>query len=297
MTRQYDGYDGKMAQTLELLPLSGGSMTAILEQSLAWHNNGIATIPILARSKSPALDSWSEYQGRLPTERELRAWFSNPGYNLAVITGWTGLCVVDWDDLGGYKQWMAKLPDAERRLALYTYRVCTSRGIHFYFYSKTPAHNAHLEGVDIKAAGGYVLSPPSIHPSGTQYRALGEIADIVTIEDVADLLPGYAEAAQPPNPIVAVDDDPFTAAMRRSTPPNSIESIKARLTIADVLGRQSTGRTWHTICPLHGDTNPSFVVYPDNHFYCYGCGAHGDVIDLYSALHRVSKAAAIEALA
>lgn len=33
-------------------------------------------------------------------------------------------------------------------------------------------------------------------------------------------------------------------------------------------------------CPFHGrDSNPSFKVYPDNHFYCFGCGARGDVID------------------
>lgn len=271
-------------------------MTTILHSALAWHNNGIATIPILARSKSPALDSWAEYQQRLPTERELRAWFSNPAYNLAVITGWRGLVVIDWDDIHAFDEWKNWL-GIKRQALLTTYRVYTSRGIHLYYWAFKEAHCAHLTHCDVKAAGGYVLAPPSIHPSGATYTAQGEINDTIGIDDVADLLPGYAEAVKPPPMVVAVDDDPFTAAMRRDLPPNSIESIKARLTIADVLGRRENGRTWHTVCPLHGDTNPSFVVYPDGHFHCYGCGAHGDVIDLYSALHRVSKAAAIEALA
>lgn len=272
-------------------------MTTILHSALAWHNNGIATIPILARSKSPALDSWAEYQERLPAERELRAWFSNPAYNLAVITGWRGLCVVDWDDLDAYGAWLRSLPKTTLDIAARTYRVYTARGVHLYFYAAKPAHCAHLKGCDVKAQGGYVLAAPSIHPSGTTYTAWGQIADIVTIEDIADLLPGYAEAVKPPPPMVAVDDDPFTAAMRRDLHPNSIEAIKARLTVADVLGRPATGRIWHTICPLHGDTNPSFVVYPDGHFHCYGCGAHGDVLTLYAAMHHMSIAAAIEALA
>ena len=33
-------------------------------------------------------------------------------------------------------------------------------------------------------------------------------------------------------------------------------------------------------CPFHDDRQPSFLVYDDDqHFHCFGCGAHGDVID------------------
>jgi hypothetical protein len=35
------------------------------------------------------------------------------------------------------------------------------------------------------------------------------------------------------------------------------------------------------LCPFHNEDTPSFTVYTDdNHYHCYGCGAHGDVIDL-----------------
>lgn len=35
-------------------------------------------------------------------------------------------------------------------------------------------------------------------------------------------------------------------------------------------------------CPLHGEDTPSFRVYDDtNTFYCFGCGAGGDVIRLH----------------
>jgi len=41
------------------------------------------------------------------------------------------------------------------------------------------------------------------------------------------------------------------------------------------------------LCPFHPDHNPSLAVYPD-HFYCFGCGAHGDVIDWVMKLHNLS---------
>lgn len=33
------------------------------------------------------------------------------------------------------------------------------------------------------------------------------------------------------------------------------------------------------LCPFHIDTVPSFFVFPDNHFKCFGCQEHGDVIN------------------
>ena len=36
-------------------------------------------------------------------------------------------------------------------------------------------------------------------------------------------------------------------------------------------------------CPFHPDRTPSMKLYA-NHFYCFGCGAHGDVIDLTGQL-------------
>jgi len=52
------------------------------------------------------------------------------------------------------------------------------------------------------------------------------------------------------------------------------------------------------VCPFHGDTRPSLVVYTANRsYYCFGCGAGGDVIDFVSRLHRVDFREAVALLA
>ena len=38
------------------------------------------------------------------------------------------------------------------------------------------------------------------------------------------------------------------------------------------------------LCPFHNDRHPSMVVY-DDHYHCFACGEHGDVIDLVAYLY------------
>ena len=46
---------------------------------------------------------------------------------------------------------------------------------------------------------------------------------------------------------------------------------------------ERAGKLWRTLCPFpeHADSNPSFTVYADGGFHCFGCGATGSLEDLY----------------
>ena len=50
------------------------------------------------------------------------------------------------------------------------------------------------------------------------------------------------------------------------------------------------------LCPFHNDRNPSLFV-DDDHYHCYACGEHGDVIDFTSKLHGLSLYDAAKKLA
>ncbi len=69
--------------------------------------------------------------------------------------------------------------------------------------------------------------------------------------------------------------------IRRSNP---IEEVAARCGV----DLRSAGRRLVGSCPFHRDGRPSLVVYPANQsYFCFGCGAGGDVIDFVARLHGV----------
>ena len=71
---------------------------------------------------------------------------------------------------------------------------------------------------------------------------------------------------------------------------NAFEVIREQIDIASVAtdytdlypsGEALKGRCPH---PDHEDKDPSFYVYADGHFHCYGCRWRGDVIDLWAGV-------------
>ena len=50
------------------------------------------------------------------------------------------------------------------------------------------------------------------------------------------------------------------------------------------------------LCPFHDEKTPSFFVYPNNSFYCFGCGAGGDAATFIMHLYGCSFPDALERL-
>ena len=78
---------------------------------------------------------------------------------------------------------------------------------------------------------------------------------------------------------------------------NRIETIKATVSPADAAERYglTASRNGMTLCPFRDDRHPSARLY-DEHFYCFACAAHGDVIDLTAKLLGISVPEAIRHL-
>ena len=80
-----------------------------------------------------------------------------------------------------------------------------------------------------------------------------------------------------------------------------IERLKDIVPLAEVVGRyvelQGSGNALTGRCPFHKDEVPSFTVYQETGtFYCFGCGARGDVIDFLRAIERLRFHEALDAL-
>ena len=79
---------------------------------------------------------------------------------------------------------------------------------------------------------------------------------------------------------------------------NQFESVKAAVPLwqaAETYGL-SVSRNGMTCCPFHEDAHPSLKLNED-YFFCFGCGASGDVIDFTARLFGISLKDAAEKLA
>lgn len=66
------------------------------------------------------------------------------------------------------------------------------------------------------------------------------------------------------------------------------EAVKQSVTTRQAAERYglNVNRNGMAVCPFHRDRHPSMKV--DRRYYCFGCGATGDVIDFVSRLHGIS---------
>ena len=79
---------------------------------------------------------------------------------------------------------------------------------------------------------------------------------------------------------------------------NVFETVKQSVTIREAAERYGieVKRGGMACCPFHDDKNPSMKLN-EEYFYCFGCGATGDVIDLTARLYNLSTKEAAEKLA
>jgi DNA primase len=80
-----------------------------------------------------------------------------------------------------------------------------------------------------------------------------------------------------------------------------IRAIRAAHPLPSVMGAtvklQRAGHEWKGCCPFHPDRSPSLTIFGGGErFHCFGCGAHGDVIDYIARLHSVGMVEAARML-
>lgn len=128
---------------------------------------GWAPIPLKLASKQTSLGKLAPYLERPATKEELSSWSWS---GVGVVTGpVSGLVVIDADGAEGEAE-------LKRRGHPVTPMVRTGGG-GLHVYCRHPGGDIRTgirvaPGLDIKAAGGYVVAPPSRHPNGRAYEWL-----------------------------------------------------------------------------------------------------------------------------
>jgi hypothetical protein len=138
--------------------------------ALAYAKQGFRVFPLRPRSKIPATQNG--FKDATTNEEQIRQWWSaNTEFNIGIATG-NGLLVLDVDAKnGGLASLEEHIPYTD------TLTVATGGGgYHFYFKADQEFRNRAgiFPGVDIRADGGYVVAPPSIHENGSPYRVTKE---------------------------------------------------------------------------------------------------------------------------
>lgn len=81
-----------------------------------------------------------------------------------------------------------------------------------------------------------------------------------------------------------------------------VETIKERLDIVEIVGGhvklEKSGRSYKGRCPFHNEKTPSFFVSPERgSYYCFGCGAKGDIFTFVQEVEGLSFREALKDLA
>ena len=79
---------------------------------------------------------------------------------------------------------------------------------------------------------------------------------------------------------------------------NVFATVKTSINTREAAARYGVEDNRHgkALCPFHNDRHPSLFV-DDDHYHCYACGEHGDVIDFTAKLHGLKLYEAAQKLA
>ena len=160
----------------------------MIDYALQYAARGWYVFALAPRSKLPLISKKNGGRGFLDATRDpaqLEAWWAKtPLANIGIATGASGLIVLDADGPQG----LAQLQELAQRLGggplprTLVQRTGRDGGLHF-IYRGTGIKSSQVKGehLDVRGSSGYIVAPPSVHPSGATYQwvdATVPIADV-----------------------------------------------------------------------------------------------------------------------
>lgn len=184
-------------------------MSRIRADALAAHDAGLGILPIKGDGTKAPPFSWGEFQQTRPSREQVGTWFAGEAY-----TGFAAVCgpvsnnleCLDFDDAQTYRMFLDTaeaigLGELLDRIRAGCEDATPDGGAHLPYYCEAVGRNVILAAspgpdptrpkheqvvlIETRAAGGYLIMPPSngkVHPSGRAWRRVsGSVETIATI--------------------------------------------------------------------------------------------------------------------
>jgi hypothetical protein len=183
------------------------SVVSLHAAALELASKGYHVHPLRPRAKVPA--TRAGFKDASCDPRQIEAWWAEmPAANIGIACGASGVAVLDIDTKAGcdpreilsrYDRAGAPVIGcglAPERSTSYPQSLAGRRGVHCYFRgSMTSVGRLTSDGCEIKAVGGYVVAPPSVHPCGVEY--VGELPPVAELPAVPAWLRGMIRTPSP----------------------------------------------------------------------------------------------------
>lgn len=90
--------------------------------------------------------------------------------------------------------------------------------------------------------------------------------------------------------------------MRNLIPESFLQDLRDKNDVEDIISRyvklKNGGGKLVGLCPFHSEKTPSFTIFPDTQsYYCFGCGAGGDIITFIRKIENLDYVDAVKLLA
>lgn len=151
-----------------------------LREAIAFYESQrLCYLPAGWGRKNPSV-KWEEYETRLPTMEEKANWFheGNPT-NIGILCGGIsgGLVILAFNTQDGASEFFGD--ELWHRLLASTFVTKSVRGHHVWLRSDSPIKSGFVKKdkeeswLEIRSDGNFTVAPPSLHPSGVLYQAVG----------------------------------------------------------------------------------------------------------------------------
>lgn len=199
---------------------------AFMLAALAYEAKGFSVIPLKPKDKIPLVPQWVQYQSERADREQIGKWWRQwPNANIGLITGAiSGYVAVDIDSDAARAEFKSMC--AEHDLD-HVGVVSTGKGWHLYF-ARPPTKMSNKAGIrpgiDFRGDGGYVVAPPSVHPSGRIYEWKRPLNG-----DKAQLPEGFVQAMNAPTTAEGYRQRFDTAAALSGVPLGSRDEVIFKL--------------------------------------------------------------------